>query len=103
MKHTKITQHQKMKRDELVGYLEDLIKSLKAGKLVIEQNGQFVSLNQKKKIKKEIEKKKKKEKGEISIEISWKIPEEMPDMPPLKISSEEPTAGADSSEAGESQ
>jgi amphi-Trp domain-containing protein len=90
MKENKINHQQHMKRDDLVTYLEDLIKSMKAGKIVIERNGQFVSLSPPNNVNLEIQAKTKKEKGEISIEISWRQEVEEPVKAPLSISSVEP-------------
>ncbi len=90
MKENKISHQQHMKRDDLVGYLENLVASLKAGKIVIERNGQFVSLTPPGTVNLELQAKTKKDKGELSIEISWRQEVEAPVKAPLTISSNEP-------------
>lgn len=90
MKKDKITQHQKAKREEVTGYLEDLVKSLRNGKIVVEQNGHFIALTLPETLEIELEARQKKEKGSISIEISWKEPETVSEPAGIKISSEEP-------------
>jgi amphi-Trp domain-containing protein len=90
MKANKISHHQRMKREDLVCCLEDLTESIRTGKIVIERNGQFVSLTPPDTLSVELAAKMKKDKGELSIEISWKKPSEEPASPPLIISSDEP-------------
>ena len=90
MKKDKITQHQKAKREEVTGYLEDLVKSLRNGKIVVEQNGHFIALTLPETLEIELEARQKKEKGSISIEISWKEPETASEPAKIRISSEEP-------------
>lgn len=90
MKANKISHHQRMKREDLVCWLEDLTESLRTGMIVIERDGQFVSLMPPDTVSVELAAKMKKDKGELSIEISWKKPSEQPGSPPLIISSDEP-------------
>ncbi len=90
MKASKINHHQRMKREDLASYLQDLTESIRTGKIVIERNGQFVSLAPPDTVSVELEAKMKKDKGEISIEISWKKSLEEPLAAPLSISSDEP-------------
>jgi amphi-Trp domain-containing protein len=90
MKENKISHQQHMKRDDLVNYLENLAGSIKAGKIVIERNGQFVSLTPPSTVNLELQAKTKKDKGEIFIEISWRQEVEEPVKAPLNISSSEP-------------
>ncbi|MFP3999488.1 MAG: amphi-Trp domain-containing protein [Desulfobacterales bacterium] len=90
MKKDKITQHQRAERQEVVGYLEDLLNSLRSGKIVVEQNGHFISLNLPETLEIEIEARQKKEKGSFSIEISWKEPEAYDEPAKIRISTEEP-------------
>jgi amphi-Trp domain-containing protein len=90
MKANKISHHQRMKREDLVCYLEDLTESIRTGKIVIERNGQFVSLMPPDTVSVELAARMKKDKGELSIEISWKKPSDEPGSPPLIISSDEP-------------
>jgi len=60
-----------MRTAEVVNYLELLIKSLKDGKIVIEQGDVFVSLTPADVVEVEIEAKQKKRKAKLSIEFSW--------------------------------
>lgn len=90
MKKDKITQHQRAKREEVAGYLEDLVNSLRSGKIVVEQNGHFVSLSLPELLEIEMEARQKKGKGAIALEISWKEPEVPEEAATIKISSEEP-------------
>jgi len=90
MKASKLSHHQRMKREDLVCCLEDLTESIRTGKIVIERNGQFVSLTPPDTVSVELQAKMKKDKGELSIEISWKKPLEEPVSAPLIISSDEP-------------
>jgi amphi-Trp domain-containing protein len=90
MKENKISHQQHMKRDDLVGYLENLTSSLKAGKIVIERNGQFVSLTLPSIVNLELQAKTKKDKGELSIEISWRQEVDETVKASLNISSNEP-------------
>ncbi|MCU0600859.1 MAG: amphi-Trp domain-containing protein [Desulfobacterales bacterium] len=90
MKESKISHNQHMKREDLVSYLENLIASIKTGKIVIERNGRFVSLTPPNSVNLELQAKTKKDKGELSIEISWRQELEEPVKAPLNISSNEP-------------
>ncbi|OQX19138.1 MAG: hypothetical protein BWK80_37295 [Desulfobacteraceae bacterium IS3] len=71
-----------MKNTELISYLESFIKSLKNGKIVIEQSGKSVCLTPTEAIEVEMEAKQKKDKEKLSLEFNWK--------PEIKISSKEP-------------
>jgi amphi-Trp domain-containing protein len=90
MKKDKITQHEKAERQEVAGYLEALLNSLRNGKIVVEQNGNFISLHLPEILEIEIEARQKKEKSSFTIEISWKEPETYDEKTKIKISSEEP-------------
>jgi len=83
-----------MKTAEVISYLEALIKSLKEGKLVIEQGEQFVSLTPSEMIDFEMEARQKSDKEKLSLEFSWcgRSIEAEPEA--LKISSEEPESAA---------
>jgi len=87
-----------MRTSEVITYLEALISSLKEGKIVIEQGGQFVSLKPSGMIDFEMEARQKSDKEKLSLEFSWcgKSVETEPE--PLKISSEEPEPASDDSE-----
>jgi amphi-Trp domain-containing protein len=103
MKENKISHQQHMKRDDLIVYLENLVTSIKAGKIVIERNGQFVSLTPPGTVNLELQAKTKKDKGELSIEISWRQEVEEPVKSPLNISSSEPEIIQAEEASGESQ
>jgi len=90
VKKDKITHHQKAKREEVIGYLEGLVHSLRSGKIVVEQNGHFVSLTLPEFLEIELEARQKKEKGAITLEISWKEPEIPGETAKIRISTEEP-------------
>ena len=64
--------------------------SLKSGKIVIERNGQYVSMAAPDLMNMEISAKEKKDKNELSIELSWRKEPFVPDIAPLTITSEEP-------------
>lgn len=100
MKKDKITQHQKAKREEVSGYLEDLAISLRSGKIVVEQNGNFASLNIPESLEIELEVRQKKEKGSISIEISWKEHRTVSEPAGIRISSEEPKNAEEAEQTG---
>lgn len=91
MKEKKLHFEQKMTREDMVFYLEDLASSLRRGKIVIEQEGRFVSLDPPGTVKLNLSAKTKKDKGELSIEISWKEETQARvGMSGLRISSDEP-------------
>jgi len=100
VKKEKITQHQKAKREEVTGYLEDLVNSMRSGKIVVEQNGHFVALTLPESLEIELEARQKKEKGSISIEISWKEPETVSEPAGIRISSEEPKNAEEAEQTG---
>ncbi|OQX19137.1 MAG: hypothetical protein BWK80_37290 [Desulfobacteraceae bacterium IS3] len=80
-----------MKNSELISYLEAIVKSLKEGKIVIEQGGQFVSLTPGEMITVEMETKQKKDKERLALEFSWKAGLVIEhDEESVKISSEAP-------------
>jgi amphi-Trp domain-containing protein len=87
-----------MKTAEVISYLEALIKSLKEGKVVIEQGGQFVSLTPGEIIDFEMEARQKSDKERLSLEFNWcgKSIETEPEA--LKISSEEPAPAVSENE-----
>ena len=90
---SKITMKQTMGRQEAINLLADLVKSLEAGKIVVEQGKKFLSLTPGEKIHVEVEAKQKKDKGELTIHLSCELVTEVPVEPeeaPLRISSQEP-------------
>lgn len=101
MEKTKVSFRQAMESQDAVKILEDLVKSLKAGKIVVEQGEEFISMDPAGKVDVEIEAKQKKDKGELSIELSWKLAQAEEAKDPLKISSKEPEgAGKDEEKDG---
>jgi amphi-Trp domain-containing protein len=92
MKENKISHRQLVKKDDAIAYLENMIKSLREGKIVIERNGQFVSMTAPDLMNMEISAKDKKDKNELCIELSWRKEPFVPDIAPLNITSEEPPA-----------
>ncbi|MBC2714136.1 MAG: amphi-Trp domain-containing protein [Desulfobacteraceae bacterium] len=92
MKENKINHRQQVNRDDAIAYLESLSQSLKAGKVVIERNGQFVSFITPDFINLELSARKKKDKNEISVELSWRKEPAVTDIAPLNITSKEPPA-----------
>ncbi len=86
----------------VISALEDIVRSMKDGKVCIESGGRFVTLNPSDVIDMEIEASQKKGKEKIAIELEWK------EMVPVseagaefKISSQEPVIAPPESEAEE--
>jgi len=90
MKENKISHRQLIKKEDAIAYLENMTASLKSGKIVIERNGQYVSMATPDLMNMEISAKEKKDKNELSIELSWRKEPFVPDIAPLTITSEEP-------------
>ncbi len=90
MKENKISHRQLIKKEDAIAYLENMAGSLKSGKIVIERNGQYVSMTTPELMNMEISAKEKKDKNELSIEFSWRKEPFVPDIAPLNITSEEP-------------
>ncbi len=94
MKDSKLGHQERMKREDLITYLENLTNSIRDGRIVIEKSGRFLSLVLPSMVQMELEAKTKKDKGELSIEISWKNEIEVPSISVLRISSVEPEIAA---------
>jgi amphi-Trp domain-containing protein len=90
MEKNKVSFKQTMETEDAVKTLQDLVKSLRAGKIVVEQGEAFISMDPAEKVTVEIEGKQKKDKGELSIELSWRLPEAVEEEAALKISATEP-------------
>lgn len=84
----------------LTHYLDELVKTLKAGKVVLQQNDQYISLSPNEQVSLQISAKQKSEKETLSLEISW-VPSKSQEETPLKISQIEPQAIPDSEEKTE--
>ena len=95
MKSNKVNLEQIISKHQLIGYLEDMVASLKSGKIVIESNGDYVRLIPPDSMKLSLSAKQKKEKAEMEFEISWAIPGVPKEQAPLKISADEPEEGAE--------
>ena len=61
----------RLKRETVVSYLEELVKSLKAGKLVVQQEEEFVSLHPAAMMELEVSASHKKSKEKFALELSW--------------------------------
>ena len=81
-----------MELSNVVEYLEALVEGLKAGKVVVEKGGKYISLSPPSVMEVEIEAKQKKEKAKFSLELSWKSGAVQSVQEAIKISSEEPVA-----------
>lgn len=84
-----------MELTHVVDYLEALVEGLKAGKVVVEKGGKYISLNPPSVMEVEIEAKQKKEKAKFALELSWKSGADQSVQEAITISSEEPAAGGD--------
>ncbi len=83
-----------MERDQAVGYLEDLVAGLKAGRVCVQQEDRFVTLCPEGLISVEVEASIKKGKEKFELELSWRK-EEQPQVPTdMKISASEPETSA---------
>ncbi|MFP4392694.1 MAG: amphi-Trp domain-containing protein [Desulfohalobiaceae bacterium] len=67
----KFALQQSMDRGTLTSYLEELIKALKGGKVVLQKEEHFISLTPNEQVSLEISAKQKPDKEEMSLEISW--------------------------------
>ena len=58
--------------ENAVSYLEDIISSLKAGKVVLEKGGESMTLSPKKNVSFQVKATEKNDKEKLSVEISWR-------------------------------
>ena len=79
-----------MELSNVVEYLEALVEGLKAGKVVVEKGGKYISLSPPSVMEVEIEAKQKKEKAKFALELSWKSGAVQSVQEAIRISSEEP-------------
>ncbi len=80
-----------LEQKTVVSYLEDMIKSFKAGKVCIQNGEKFVTLQPQGDIELSVQASEKKGKEKLSFELSWrKSPEDERKSIELKISSKEP-------------
>jgi amphi-Trp domain-containing protein len=80
----------KMSTVEVVSLLENIITSLKKGKIVLQQGGQVAVLQPGDTINVEVEASQKIEKGKLSIDLKWKQSEEFQSEAEIVVSSNEP-------------
>ncbi len=88
-----------MGKDEAIGHLENLVESLKAGKVVMERGKYFVSISPKEDVLLELECYQKRDKEKIAIELSWSpTPPHSNSKDLLNITSQEPLTNVSESE-----
>ena len=73
----------------LTDYMEELVKTFKAGKVVLQQEDQYINLSPDEQISLQISAKQKSEKESLSLLISWE-PKKSQEEATLKISQTEP-------------
>lgn len=71
MEKNKIGTKQVMAFADATGYLEDLLKSFKAKKIVVKKDDEFLALVPAENVNVEVEAKTKKGKAKFSLELSW--------------------------------
>jgi amphi-Trp domain-containing protein len=79
----------KMSATEVASFLENVIASLKEGKIVLQQGVQVVVLKPGDFITVEVEASQKMEKGKLSIDLKWKRNDELPAEEDIIVSSTE--------------
>ncbi len=80
-----------MEIKQFTSYLQDLMASLKEGKVCVQQGNEFVFLTPGELIEVEVEATQKKDKEKFSLELSWKTDGRgSSEISDLRISSEEP-------------
>ena len=72
METNKIALKQMLGTKEAVTYLEDLVKSFQAGKIVVQQGDDYVDLQTPEMVDLKVEAKVKKDKSKFSLELSWR-------------------------------
>ena len=70
---------------QVAEYLTGLAKGLKAGSVVVEQEGQCLTLPGADTVEVEVEARLKKDKAKFSVEISWRLALEKDETPDLKV------------------
>lgn len=88
-----------LKRETVVSYLEELVKSLKAGKLVVQQEEEFVSLHPAGMMELEVSASHKKSKEKFSLELSWVTESASLESAVLLIGTKEPKVAEPAPEA----
>lgn len=95
METNKISTKQSLQLKDATAYLEALVASFRAGKIVVEKDGDFLTMIPAEHVEIEISAKTKKGKGKFSMELSWVEPEGGP----LTISDTEPESVEKNGEA----
>ncbi len=90
MSHKKVESKTQLKRDQVASYLEELAKSLRAGKLLIQCDEDYVYLAPTDVLDLELEASQKKNREKVSLELSWSLEPAVKPEPALQISSKEP-------------
>lgn len=91
-----------MSIDQVVTYLENLVNSLKEGKICVRQGEQFVTLCPDQMVDVEVKATAKKGKEKIALELSWRREALQEETPEMSISSEEPAQPEQADENGPS-
>ena len=98
METNKISLKQIMETKDVITYLEDLIKSFKAGKVVVQQGENHLDLQAPELVDIKVEAKVKKDKSKFGLELSWRsMPAEA--VEPVTIKSKVPTKTTPKEEA----
>lgn len=82
-----------LKKETAISYLEEVIKSLKAGKLVVQEGEEFVSLSPAPELELELEASASKNKERIFLSLHWST-KEAPEETPWSIGTKEPQTAA---------
>jgi len=92
MKKKHVSIEKTLESNEAFSFLEDMVNSLKVGKIVVEKEGKFVTLTPPENIDVKIEASQKKNKERIKFKLSWKVEEveEPVEEETITISSNEP-------------
>ncbi len=76
--------------NSVVSFLEDVVKSFKEGKVVVQRGEEFVTLTPAENMEVEVEAAEKKGKQKLSIELEWRAEVELAGAVPFKVSADEP-------------
>ncbi|MFP4472668.1 MAG: amphi-Trp domain-containing protein [Candidatus Omnitrophota bacterium] len=69
--------------EQMIAYLENLVKAYKSGKIVLEEDGKRIELQPPEQVAVEIKAKSSEQKGKFKLAFSWKSPDpsEIPEEP----------------------
>lgn len=90
----KVEIEQYVETKEAIKYLEDLVKGLKSGTIVIQHGEESVTLTPPDMVELELEAKQKKDKSKFVLELSWKSMPAMAEAPMDKPVEKKPEAAA---------